>query len=51
VGATGVVSVDSVADVVRETFAARPKLIEANLNALLRGYAFGKANLLKREAA
>jgi 2-oxoglutarate ferredoxin oxidoreductase subunit gamma len=51
IGATGVVSIEAVAGVVRETFAGRPKVVDANLKALRRGYEFGKANVRKREAA
>ena len=41
VGATGAVSLGEVEAVVRETFAAKPKIIDVNLEALHRGYKLG----------
>lgn len=43
VGATGSVDIADVEEVVRETFASKPKVIEANVEALRRGYELGKA--------
>ncbi len=40
-GATGAVSLEEVEAVVRETFAAKPKVIDVNLEALKRGYEIG----------
>ncbi len=40
-GATNAVSLDQVEQVVRESFAAKPSLVEANLEALRKGYAIG----------
>jgi 2-oxoglutarate ferredoxin oxidoreductase subunit gamma len=40
-GATNAVSLDQVEKVVRESFAAKPSLVEANLEALRKGYAIG----------
>ncbi len=51
VAATSVVKLDSVAAVVRETFAGRPKVVEANLEALRSGYTFARAKACKQEAA
>jgi 2-oxoglutarate ferredoxin oxidoreductase subunit gamma len=42
-GATGAVSVAEVEAVVRETFSAKPQLVESNLLALHRGFAVGAA--------
>jgi 2-oxoglutarate ferredoxin oxidoreductase subunit gamma len=41
VGATGVVSLAEVEKLVRENFAAKPKLIDVNVEAVRRGYAVG----------
>jgi len=40
-GATDAVPVDSVIEVVRETFAAKPAVIDVNIEALRRGYELG----------
>jgi len=40
-GATNAVSVDSVIEVIRETFAAKPAVIDVNIEALRRGYELG----------
>jgi len=40
-GATGAVSMDKVEAVVRDNFAAKPKLVELNLRALHRGFEIG----------
>jgi 2-oxoglutarate ferredoxin oxidoreductase subunit gamma len=40
-GATGAVSLEEVEAVVRDTFAAKPKVIDVNLEALKRGYEIG----------
>lgn len=45
VGATGAVSLEEVEQVVRETFTAKPKLIDVNLEALHRGYELGRARV------
>jgi 2-oxoglutarate ferredoxin oxidoreductase subunit gamma len=42
-GATGAVSVDGIVEVVRETFAAKPGVIEVNITALHRGHEIGAA--------
>jgi len=44
-GATHAVSLEEVEKVVRETFAAKPKIIAPNLEALHRGYELGSAAL------
>lgn len=49
-GASRVVALEGVEEVVREMMAARPKTIESNLDALRRGYELGRA-ALEREAA
>ena len=41
IGATNAVSMDKVEEIVRQNFAAKPKLIDINLEALRRGYAIG----------
>jgi 2-oxoglutarate ferredoxin oxidoreductase subunit gamma len=41
IGATNAVSIEEVEDIVRQNFAAKPKLIDINLEALHRGYAIG----------
>lgn len=41
IGATGAVSLEEVEKVVRETFAAKPQLVDVNLEALHRGYQLG----------
>ena len=41
VGASDAVSVEVLEDVVRETFGAKPKLIDINLDALHRGFEIG----------
>lgn len=43
IGATDAVDFDEVAKVVRETFAAKPKVIDVNLEALKRGFDLGRA--------
>ena len=43
IGATGAVELEEVEQVVRETFAAKPKVIDVNLEALHRGYELGRA--------
>jgi 2-oxoglutarate ferredoxin oxidoreductase subunit gamma len=43
IGATDAVDFDEVAEVVRETFAAKPKVIDVNLEALKRGFDLGRA--------
>ena len=40
-GATDAVSMDEVIEVIRETFAARPAVIEVNIDALRKGYELG----------
>ncbi|MCP4899584.1 MAG: 2-oxoacid:ferredoxin oxidoreductase subunit gamma [bacterium] len=45
VGATEAVSLDSLEGVVRETFAAKPKVIDVNIEALKRGYAIGSGSI------
>lgn len=42
-GATHAVSLDAVGEIVRDTFASKPKLVDANLESLRRGYAVGEA--------
>jgi 2-oxoglutarate ferredoxin oxidoreductase subunit gamma len=42
-GATGAVSIEEVEEVIRETFAAKPQLVELNLQALRRGVELGAA--------
>jgi 2-oxoglutarate ferredoxin oxidoreductase subunit gamma len=42
IGATGAVSVEAVETLVAETFAAKPKIVEANLQALRRGIEIGR---------
>jgi 2-oxoglutarate ferredoxin oxidoreductase subunit gamma len=42
VGATGAVSIEAVEQLVSETFAGKPKVLEANLVALRRGYDVGQ---------
>ncbi len=42
-GATDAVSVDGIIDVIRETFAAKPGVIDININALHRGHEIGAA--------
>jgi 2-oxoglutarate ferredoxin oxidoreductase subunit gamma len=41
VGATGAVSMEQIEAVVRQTFAAKPSVIDVNLEALHRGYELG----------
>jgi 2-oxoglutarate ferredoxin oxidoreductase subunit gamma len=41
IGATGAVSLEEVEQVVRETFAAKPQVVDVNLEALHRGYELG----------
>jgi 2-oxoglutarate ferredoxin oxidoreductase subunit gamma len=43
IGATGAVELEEVEQVVRETFAAKPKVIDVNLEALHRGFELGRA--------
>jgi len=40
-GATGAVSLDVVEEVIRETFSAKPQLVDVNIKALHRGYEIG----------
>ena len=42
-GATDAVSLDEVIEVVRETFAAKPAVIDVNIEALRKGFELGKA--------
>jgi 2-oxoglutarate ferredoxin oxidoreductase subunit gamma len=42
-GATGAVSIEEVEAVIRETFSAKPQLVEINLQALHRGFDLGAA--------
>ncbi len=42
-GATGAVSLEVVDEVIRETFAAKPQLVDVNIRALRRGYEIGRA--------
>jgi 2-oxoglutarate ferredoxin oxidoreductase subunit gamma len=41
IGVTGAVSLEEVEKVIRETFAAKPKVIDVNIEALHQGYAIG----------
>jgi 2-oxoglutarate ferredoxin oxidoreductase subunit gamma len=50
-GATRVVSLDAVENLVRETFAGKPKVIEANLAALKRGWEHGERAATGAQAA
>ena len=43
IGATEAVSVDEVIEVIRETFAAKPAVIDVNIEALRKGYELGVA--------
>jgi len=43
-GATGAVSVEGIVDVIRQTFAAKPGVIEINITALNRGHEIGAAH-------
>jgi 2-oxoglutarate ferredoxin oxidoreductase subunit gamma len=43
IGATDAVSLEEVEKVIRETFAAKPKVIDVNIEGLHRGYEIGKA--------
>jgi 2-oxoglutarate ferredoxin oxidoreductase subunit gamma len=43
-GATDAVSVDGIVEVIRETFAAKPGVIDVNITALQRGYEIGAAH-------
>ncbi|HSN57623.1 MAG TPA: 2-oxoacid:acceptor oxidoreductase family protein [Candidatus Sulfomarinibacteraceae bacterium] len=43
-GATGAVSLDGVIEVVRETFAAKPAVVDVNITALRRGHELGTAH-------
>lgn len=45
-GATDAVSVDEVIEVIRQTFAAKPAVIDVNIEALRKGYDLGAANKL-----
>ncbi len=51
VGATGVVKLDSIVEVVREMFSHKPKALAANLEALQRGYRAARAANGHREEA
>ena len=42
-GATKAVDLDGVVEVVRETFAAKPTVVDVNIEALRRGYEIGVA--------
>ena len=42
-GATDAVSVDEIVEVIRETFAAKPGVVDININALHRGHEIGAA--------
>ena len=42
-GATDAVSVDGIVEVIRETFAAKPGVVDININALHRGHDIGAA--------
>lgn len=48
-GATGAVSEGAVEDVIRETFAARPALIDVNLESFRRGAAVGRSAMVEQE--
>jgi 2-oxoglutarate ferredoxin oxidoreductase subunit gamma len=50
-GATHVVSLGAVGNLVRETFAGKPKVIEANLAALKRGWEHGEQSIAGAPAA
>lgn len=41
-GATGAVSLEVVEEVIRETFSAKPQLVDVNIQALHRGYEIGR---------
>jgi 2-oxoglutarate ferredoxin oxidoreductase subunit gamma len=41
IGATGAVSIERIEEMVRQNFAAKPKLVDVNLEALHRGYEIG----------
>jgi 2-oxoglutarate ferredoxin oxidoreductase subunit gamma len=43
-GATDAVSVDGIVEVIRETFAAKPGVIDVKITALQRGYEIGAAH-------
>jgi len=43
VGATRVVPLEVIEEIVRETFAGKPKVVEVNLEALRRGFSLGEA--------
>jgi 2-oxoglutarate ferredoxin oxidoreductase subunit gamma len=49
-GATGAVSIEEVEEVIRETFSAKPQLVELNLQALRRGVELGAAAVGRTEA-
>lgn len=46
-GATGAVSVEGIIDVIRETFAAKPGVIDINITALNRGHEIGAAHAVE----
>jgi 2-oxoglutarate ferredoxin oxidoreductase subunit gamma len=50
IGATHAVAFDAVAELVKETFAGKQQVIDANLEALRRGYEVGEAAAQKKEA-
>ncbi len=50
-GATHALSLEAVDGLIRDTFAAKPKVVEANLAALRRGYAVAEAAAAARPAA
>jgi 2-oxoglutarate ferredoxin oxidoreductase subunit gamma len=46
-GATNAVSVEGIVDVIRQTFAAKPGVIEINITALNRGHEIGAAHAVE----
>jgi len=46
-GATGAVSVEGIVDVIRQTFAAKPGVIDINITALNRGHEIGAAHAVE----
>ena len=50
-GATGAVALEEVEQVIRETFAAKPQLVELNIEALHRGVELGAAAVARPEEA
>jgi len=51
IGATGVVPLGVVEEIVRETFSGKPKVIDSNLEGLRRGHALGEKALAAASAA